>query len=66
MSYGSRDGQGRLQGKSAIVTGGGRASANDRFAREGAKVRIAEIDARVGQAAAEELAPRVGKRRSSL
>ena len=46
----------RLEGKVAFITGGGggigRATA-ERFAQEGAKVCIAEIDSSVGEKAAE-------------
>ena len=57
MSSGSPEG-GRLSNKSAIVTGAGRGigrAVAERFAREGANVVLAEIDASVAQAAAEEL-----------
>jgi len=58
MSYGSPEREGRLRGRSAIVTGGGRGIGKavvERFAHEGAKVMIAEIDAAVGQETAGQL-----------
>ncbi|WP_426231523.1 SDR family oxidoreductase [Pararhizobium sp. DWP3-4] len=54
---------GRLQGKTAIVTGGGRgigAAVALRFAREGALVMIADVDEGQGRATALDIAQKTG------
>lgn len=58
MSSGLPNTSGRLAGKAAIVTGGGRGigrAVAERFAREGANVMIAEIEGSVGDQTAAEL-----------
>jgi NAD(P)-dependent dehydrogenase (short-subunit alcohol dehydrogenase family) len=58
MSSGLPEAFGRLAGKTAIVTGGGRGIGKavvERFAREGANVMIAEIERSVGDQTAAEL-----------